>query len=82
MHIESVTLQNFRCFGAEPTTVTVGADVTALIGANGAGKSARGKSTRHAAKVDEEVMTVLRLSGSTTRKPVIAAAPASAAAQR
>jgi putative ATP-dependent endonuclease of the OLD family len=40
MHIESVTLENFRCFGAEPTTVTLGADVTALIGANGAGKSA------------------------------------------
>ena len=40
MHIESVTLQNFRCFGAEPTTVTLGADMTALIGANGAGKSA------------------------------------------
>ncbi|KAF0118610.1 MAG: hypothetical protein FD149_565 [Rhodospirillaceae bacterium] len=40
MHIESITLQNFRCFGAEPTIVTLGADVTALIGANGAGKSA------------------------------------------
>ena len=40
MHIESVTLQNFRCFGAEPTTITLSVDVTALIGANGAGKSA------------------------------------------
>jgi hypothetical protein len=40
-----------------------------------------GRTARHAAKVDEGVMTVLRLSGSTTRKPVIAAAPASAAAQ-
>ena len=40
MHIESVTLTNFRCFGHEPTVVTLGPDVTALIGANGAGKTA------------------------------------------
>jgi hypothetical protein len=42
----------------------------------------RGRTACHAAKVDEAAMTVLRFSGSTTRKPVIAAAPASAAAQR
>lgn len=40
MHIESVTLQNFRCFGPSPVEVTLGGDLTALIGANGAGKSA------------------------------------------
>ena len=40
MHIESVTLTNFRCFGPEPTVITLGPDVTALIGANGAGKTA------------------------------------------
>jgi putative ATP-dependent endonuclease of OLD family len=40
MHIQSVTLQNFRCFGPASTTVTLGRNVTALIGANGAGKSA------------------------------------------
>jgi putative ATP-dependent endonuclease of the OLD family len=40
MYIESVTLQNFRCFGPEPTSVTLGAHVTALVGHNGAGKSA------------------------------------------
>jgi putative ATP-dependent endonuclease of OLD family len=40
MHIESVTLTNFRCFGPEPTTIALGPDVTALIGTNGAGKSA------------------------------------------
>jgi hypothetical protein len=40
MFIESVTLQNFRCFGPRPTTVTLESDLTALIGANGAGKTA------------------------------------------
>jgi putative ATP-dependent endonuclease of the OLD family len=40
MFIESLTLQNFRCFGPKPTTVTLTKDLTALIGANGAGKSA------------------------------------------
>ncbi len=40
MHIESVTLRNFRCFGPEPTTATLGPDITALIGVNGAGKTA------------------------------------------
>ena len=38
MHIESVTLQNFRCF--KNVTITLGPEVTVLIGANGAGKSA------------------------------------------
>lgn len=40
MHIQSVTIQNFRCFGPEPVTVTLDSEVTALIGSNGAGKSA------------------------------------------
>ncbi|WPZ03951.1 AAA family ATPase [Blastomonas marina] len=40
MHIESVTLTNFRCFGPDPTEVRLGPEITALIGSNGAGKSA------------------------------------------
>ena len=40
MHIESVSLTNFRCFGPESTVITLCPDVTALVGANGAGKSA------------------------------------------
>ncbi len=40
MHIESVSLSNFRCFGPELTTVKLGPEITALIGTNGAGKSA------------------------------------------
>jgi hypothetical protein len=39
MKIESITLQNFQCFGEEPTTIRLG-DFTALIGGNGTGKSA------------------------------------------
>lgn len=39
MLIQSLTLQNFRCFGAEPTTVEL-TDLTALIGVNGSGKTA------------------------------------------
>jgi putative ATP-dependent endonuclease of OLD family len=37
--ISSLTLQNFRCFGPDPVTVNL-SDVTAFVGANGAGKSA------------------------------------------
>lgn len=39
MHIESVTISNFRCFGPKPTVITLNANVSALIGANGSGKS-------------------------------------------
>jgi putative ATP-dependent endonuclease of OLD family len=40
MHIERVTLTNFRCFGPEPTRIDLDAQLTALIGGNGAGKTA------------------------------------------
>jgi putative ATP-dependent endonuclease of the OLD family len=40
MHIESITLTNFRCFGPDPTTVTLDTTLTALVGANGSGKTA------------------------------------------
>ncbi|MCB9915608.1 MAG: AAA family ATPase [Planctomycetes bacterium] len=39
MRISSVTLKNFRCFGPEVETVRF-RNVTALVGANGTGKSA------------------------------------------
>jgi hypothetical protein len=39
MKLESITLKNFQCFGNETTSIRLG-DLTALIGANGAGKSA------------------------------------------
>lgn len=40
MYVESVTLTNFQCFGAQPTTVSLDPQLTALIGANGSGKTA------------------------------------------
>ena len=40
MKIESIILRNFRCFGNCPVTVELAQDITALIGANGSGKTA------------------------------------------
>lgn len=40
MHIESVRISGFRCFGATPTKVSLASSVTAIIGPNAAGKTA------------------------------------------
>jgi putative ATP-dependent endonuclease of OLD family len=40
MHIERVTLTDFRCFGPGTHTVTLDPKLSALVGANGAGKTA------------------------------------------
>ncbi|SFN99621.1 putative ATP-dependent endonuclease of the OLD family [Variovorax sp. PDC80] len=40
MHVESVTLTNFRCFGGAPTKVALDAELTTIVGPNGAGKTA------------------------------------------
>lgn len=40
MHIEEITLTNFRCFGDTPTTVVLDEALTAFVGANGTGKTA------------------------------------------
>lgn len=40
LHIESLTLTNFRCFGAEPVTIEVENALTVFVGANGTGKTA------------------------------------------
>lgn len=40
MKVDSVTFRGFRCFGPEPTVVRLSPGVTALVGANGAGKTA------------------------------------------
>src|SRR4051812_41226262 len=60
MHIESVTLRNFRCFGENPTAVTLGQDLTALIGANGAGKSAFIEALRRLFGITREERTLSR----------------------
>ncbi len=40
MRIESVTIAGFRCFGPEPTKVAISPEITAIVGTNGAGKTA------------------------------------------
>lgn len=40
MRLESVTLAGFRCFGPEPITVGLAAEITAVVGPNAAGKTA------------------------------------------
>ena len=39
MRIRALTMSNFRCFGPVPVTINF-SDLTAFIGANGAGKTA------------------------------------------
>lgn len=40
MRIEKVTLSGFRCFGPEAITVSIAAEITAVVGPNAAGKTA------------------------------------------
>jgi ABC-type dipeptide/oligopeptide/nickel transport system ATPase subunit len=40
MHIESVKLTNFQCFGSESATIDLDPQLTAFVGANGSGKTA------------------------------------------
>jgi putative ATP-dependent endonuclease of OLD family len=40
VHIEWVTLTNFRCFGPEPVSIELDPALTVMVGANGTGKSA------------------------------------------
>lgn len=40
MHIERITLTNFRCFGTDPTSIDLDAAFTVFVGANGTGKTA------------------------------------------
>lgn len=40
MHISSVTVSGFQCFGTDPTTITFEEELTSLIGANSSGKTA------------------------------------------
>lgn len=39
MHIDYITLKNFRCFGEQPVKVTFAPEITGLVGNNGSGKS-------------------------------------------
>lgn len=40
MHIESVTITGFRCFGSQPVYIPMSEELTAFVGANASGKTA------------------------------------------
>lgn len=40
MHIESITIAGFRCFGPTPATIPLSTGLTAVVGANASGKTA------------------------------------------
>ncbi|WP_337723291.1 ATP-dependent nuclease [Sinorhizobium meliloti] len=40
MHLETLTLQNFRCFGQKPVAITFKSGINAFVGNNGSGKTA------------------------------------------
>lgn len=40
MHIESITITGFRCFGKVPETILFGPGITAIVGTNASGKTA------------------------------------------
>ena len=46
MHIESLTLRNFRCFGDEPVTISMNPGIMGFVGNNGSGKTTALESLR------------------------------------
>lgn len=40
MRLATIRIQNFRCFGPNLTSINLGGEITALVGANGSGKTA------------------------------------------
>ena len=60
MRIRSVTLHNFRCFGDKPVTVELSKGITALVGANGSGKSALLLAMARMFGITESLRTIRR----------------------
>lgn len=60
MKIESLTLQNFRCFGPEPQTLSLSDDITALVGSNGTGKTAAMQALLRMFGISEEQRRIRR----------------------
>ncbi|MBW4512131.1 MAG: AAA family ATPase [Scytonematopsis contorta HA4267-MV1] len=60
MKIESVTIKGFRCFGNEPTTVRLSRGITALVGANGSGKTALLEALLRVFGITSKQRTILR----------------------
>jgi putative ATP-dependent endonuclease of OLD family len=58
--IESVTISGFRCFGTEPQHVSLGKQVTAVVGANAAGKTALLMALARMFGVTRALRTVVR----------------------
>lgn len=58
MHIESIRLRNFRCFGNEPVLIDFAPDLTALIGSNGTGKTAACMALQRMFGISSEERTI------------------------
>lgn len=60
MKIESLTLQNFRCFGTNPQTFSLSEDITAFVGSNGTGKTAAMQALLRMFGISEEQRRIRR----------------------
>ena len=60
MKIASITLKGFRCFGNSPTTIKLSNSITALVGANGTGKTALLEGLLRVFGVTREQRTIRR----------------------
>lgn len=58
--IESVTISGFRCFGPEPQRAALGNEITAVVGANAAGKTALLMALARVFGVTRALRTVVR----------------------
>lgn len=58
MHIESVTLRNFRCFDEDGVTVHLASDLTAFIGSNGTGKTAVSQALQRVFGISADERTI------------------------
>lgn len=60
MYIESITLKNFRSFGLEVQKVYIDPNLTTLVGANGAGKTALMQAFQRMFGISNEQRTIRR----------------------
>lgn len=60
MHIERISLKNFRSFGPEGQSVAVDPDLTTLVGANGSGKTALMQALQRMFGISNEQRTIRR----------------------
>lgn len=60
MKIDSITFKGFRCFGNTPTTVKLSEGITALVGANGSGKTALVEGLLRVFGITGKQRTILR----------------------